>query len=168
MVRLVSHARTGGVVTTSDLRTCGFSEPAILSALRRGLLRRWGKGVYLVGPLTDDLTEARAAVAALPHGALGFEVAGQLAEFSAIAKPPIDVIVAPGKHAGRSGVRVHRIDLARRDVTRLASPSRSTATAPTAHRGRTTAITARSSTSRPTAWPRGASRRCRRSTSPRS
>ena len=36
-------ARTGGVVTTSDLRTCGFSEPAITAALRRGLLRRWGR-----------------------------------------------------------------------------------------------------------------------------
>src|SRR5689334_22986871 len=55
-------ARTGGVVTTSVLRTCGFSKPAIDAAVRRGLLRRWGRGVYLVGPLTDDLTEARAAV----------------------------------------------------------------------------------------------------------
>src|SRR5688500_8673886 len=53
-------ARTGGVVTTSDLRTCGFSEPAITTALQKGLLRRWGRGVYLVGPLTDELSEARA------------------------------------------------------------------------------------------------------------
>src|SRR5919107_128401 len=67
-------ARTGGVVTTSDLRTCGFSEPAITAALRSGLLRRWGRGVYLVGPLVDDLTEARAAAAAVPHGTLGFGV----------------------------------------------------------------------------------------------
>ena len=44
------------------LRTCGFSEPAIAAAVRRGLLTRWGRGVYLVGPLTDDLTEARAAL----------------------------------------------------------------------------------------------------------
>src|SRR5829696_8832306 len=61
-------ARSGGVVTTSDLRTCGFSEPAITAALARGLLKRWGRGVYLVGPLTDNLTEARAAALAVPHG----------------------------------------------------------------------------------------------------
>src|ERR671910_374879 len=67
-------ARAGGVVTTSILRTCGFSGPAIQSALRRGLLTRWGRGVYLVGPLTDDRTEARAALAAV-DGVLGFAVA---------------------------------------------------------------------------------------------
>jgi very-short-patch-repair endonuclease len=112
-------ARTGGVVTTSDLRTCGFTEPAITAALRRGLLRRWGKGVYLVGPITDDLTEARAAATAIPHGALGFSAAGQIARFAPIAVPPLDVIVAPGRRAGRSGVRVHRIELGERDVTRI-------------------------------------------------
>src|SRR5689334_24356145 len=61
-------ARTGGVVTTSVLRTCGFSKSAIETAVRRGRLTRWGRGVYLVGPLTDGLTEARAAAAAVPHG----------------------------------------------------------------------------------------------------
>ena len=112
-------ARSGGVVTTSDLRTCGFSEPAIQSALRRGLLTRWGRGVFLVGPLSDDLTEARAAATAMPHGVLGFAVAGQIAGFAAIAAPPVDVIVAPGRRASRVGVRVHRIELGRQDVTRM-------------------------------------------------
>src|SRR5690349_4997395 len=78
-MRLMAEAaRTGGVVTTSTLRKCGFSEPAIRSALRRGLLKRWGRGVYLVGPLTTEVTEARAALAAV-EGVLGFGVAGQLA-----------------------------------------------------------------------------------------
>lgn len=112
-------ARKGGVVTTSDLRTCGFSEAATTAALRRGLLRRWGRGVFLVGPITDDLSEARAAVAAMPHGVLGFEVAGQIARFSAVAAPPVSVIVAPGRRADRSGVRVHRLELGRWDVTRI-------------------------------------------------
>ncbi len=112
-------ARTGGVVTTSDLRTCGFSEPAITAALGRGLLKRWGRGVYLVGPLTDDLTEARAVSAAVPRGVLGFAVAGQLARIAPIAAPPLDVIVRPGRGAGRAGVKVHRIELSRRDVTRI-------------------------------------------------
>src|SRR4051794_19468150 len=53
-------ARNGGVVTTSMLRTCGFSEPAIRAAVRSGALTRWGRGVYLVGPLIDVATEARA------------------------------------------------------------------------------------------------------------
>ena len=119
-LRLAARAaRTGGVVTTSDLRTCGFSKPAIETAVRRGLLTRWGRGVYLVGPLTDDLTEARAAAAAVPHGVLGFDVAGQIACFTAVAVPPVSVIVAPGQRAGRSGVRVHRIALGRQDVTRM-------------------------------------------------
>jgi very-short-patch-repair endonuclease len=113
---MAEAARTGGVVPTSVLRTCGFSKPAIHTAKRRGLLRRWGRGVYLVGPLTDDLTEARAAMLAVPHGALGFDVAAQLARFAPIAVPPLDVIVAPDRHGERLGVRIHRIDLGRRDT----------------------------------------------------
>ena len=116
---LAEAARTGGVVTTSVLRTCGFSESAKTAALRRGLLTRWGRGVFLVGPLTDDLTEARAAAAAMPHGVLGFAVAGQVSEFAATAAPPVDVIVAPGRRASRVGLRVHRIELGRQDVTRM-------------------------------------------------
>jgi very-short-patch-repair endonuclease len=112
-------ARSGGVVTTSLLRTCGFSEPAITTALRRGLLTRWGRGVYLVGPLVDDLTEARAAALAVPGSALGFEVAAQVAKIGPIAVPPLSVIVPPGRHGERRGVRIHRIDLALRDITRM-------------------------------------------------
>ena len=116
---LAEAARTGGVVTTSVLRTCGFSESATTAALRRGLITRWGRGVFLVGPLTDDLTEARAAGAAIPHGALGFQAAAQLARIGPIAAPPLDLIVPPGRHAARAGVRVHRIALSSRDVTRF-------------------------------------------------
>src|SRR5215208_4783386 len=112
-------ARSGGVVTNSTLRTCGFSKPAIQAALRRGLLTRWGRGVYLVGPLVDDLTEPRAAAAAMPQGVLGFGAAAQLARIGPLAAPPLSVIVPPGHGASRAGVRVHRIDLAPRDITRL-------------------------------------------------
>ena len=67
------------------------------SAVRRGLLTRWGRGVYLVGPLTDDLTEARAAAA---RGAArrrwGSTWQRQLAQFGPIAAPPLDVIVRAG------------------------------------------------------------------------
>lgn len=111
-------ARGGGVVTTSDLRTCGFSEPAIRSALHRGLLKRWGRGVYLVGPLTNDLTDARAAALAVPHGTLGFHLAAQLAQIGPVALPPLDVIVSPGRRADRKRLRIHRIELTRQDVTR--------------------------------------------------
>ena len=116
---LAEAARTGGVVTTSVLRTCGFSETATTTALRRGLLTRWGRGVYLVGPVADELTEARAAVMAVPHGTLGFAVAAQLARFGPIAAPPLDVIVAPGRRADRERLRMHRIELTRRDVQRF-------------------------------------------------
>src|SRR3954464_15338201 len=87
---MAEAARTGGVVTTSTLRTCGFSEPATRTAVRRGLLTRWGRGIYVVGPLRDDNTEARAAAAAVPGGVLGFDVAAQLARFAPIATPPVD------------------------------------------------------------------------------
>jgi len=106
-------------MTTTDLRTCGFSEPSIRMAVRRGTLTRWGRGIYLVGPLVDDVTEARAVSAAVPDGALGFAVAGQLAQFAPIAVPPLSVIVPPGRHGERRGVRIHRIDLAPRDITRM-------------------------------------------------
>jgi very-short-patch-repair endonuclease len=115
---MAEAARSGGVVTTSTLRTCGFSVPAIQSALRRGLLTRWGRGVYLVGPLVDELTEARAVLAAV-GGVLGFGVAAQIARFGPVAVPPVDVIVPPDRRPRPGGVRVHRIDLTRRDVTRF-------------------------------------------------
>jgi very-short-patch-repair endonuclease len=115
---MAEAARRGGVVTTSDLRICGFSEPATRAAVRRGLLTRWCRGVYLVGPVTDDLTEARAALGAV-EGVLGFGVAGQLAQFAAIAPPPVDVIVPPSKRPRPPGVRIHRIDLGRRDVAQI-------------------------------------------------
>jgi very-short-patch-repair endonuclease len=119
-LRLAAEAaRSGGVVTTSTLRTCGFSEPAIRAAVRDGTLTRWGRGVYIVGPLTDELTEARAVAAALAHGTLGFEVAAQLAKIGPVAVPPLSVIVPPGRRAGRAGVKVHRIELTRRDVQRF-------------------------------------------------
>ena len=114
---MAEAARSGGVVTTSTLRTCGFSKPAITAAVRRGFLKRWGRGVYIVGPLTDDLTEARAAALAVPHGSLGFAVAAQLAQFGPIATPPVDVIVAPRRRADREGLVMHRMDLRQRDVT---------------------------------------------------
>ena len=116
---MAEAARTGGVVTSSTLRTCGFSKPVITAAVRRGFLTRWGRGVYLVGPLTDDLTEARAAAIAVPHGTLGFEVGAQLAHIGPIAAPPLDVIVSPTRRADRGGLRMHRIDLSPRDITRL-------------------------------------------------
>ena len=112
-------ARSGGVVTTSALRECGFSEPAIRAAVRRGLLKRWGRAVYLVGPLTDAVTEPRAALAAVPYGTLGFDGAAQLARFAPIAVPPLSVIVPPDRRPQPRGVRIHRIDLGRRDIERF-------------------------------------------------
>lgn len=107
--------REGGVLTTSELLTCGFSRDAIGTALRHGHLTRWGQGIYLVGPTTNDLTEPRAALKAVP-GTLGFQAAAQIARFAPIATPPLDVIVPPHRNATRRGVRIHRIALAPRDV----------------------------------------------------
>jgi very-short-patch-repair endonuclease len=116
---MAEAARSGGIVTTSTLRTCGFSEPAIRAAVRRGLLTRWRRGIYLVGPLAGELTEARAAALAVPEGTLGFEVAAQVARFGPLAKPPLSVIVAPDRRPKPGGLRIHRIELTRRDITTL-------------------------------------------------
>jgi very-short-patch-repair endonuclease len=85
-------------------------------ALRRGLLTRWGRGVYLVGPTQDDLTEARAALKAVPDGVLGFQAAAQITRIAPIATPPLSVIVPPHRHGTRRGVRIHRIELPQSDV----------------------------------------------------
>jgi len=115
---MAEAAKTNGVVTTSTLSTCGFSEPAIRRAKRRGLITSWGKGVYIVGPIADDLTQPRAAILAVPHGTLGFDAAGQLAQFGPLAEPPLDVIVAPDRHGERAGVLIHRIELGAKDITK--------------------------------------------------
>jgi very-short-patch-repair endonuclease len=111
-------AAEGGVLTASELRTCGLSEPAIRAAVRHGLLTRWGRGVYVVGSTTNELTEARAALKAVPGGTLGFQAAAQLARVGPIAAPPLSVIVPPQRGARPPGVRIHRIELTRRDVMR--------------------------------------------------
>ena len=55
---------------------------------------------------------------AVPHGTLGFDAAAQLAQFGPIAVPPLDVIVAPDRHGERTGVRIRRMELERRDLAR--------------------------------------------------
>ena len=116
---MAQAARSGGVVTASTLRTCGFSESATRAAVRRGLLTRWSRGIYVVGPLRDELTEPRAAALAVPYGTLGFGVGAQLARFGPIAAPPLSVIVPPDRRPKPAGVRVHRIELGRQDITRI-------------------------------------------------
>jgi very-short-patch-repair endonuclease len=134
---MAEAARTGGVVTTSTLHTCGFSKPAINAAKRRGVLTGWGHGVYLVGPITDEMTDARATMLAVPHGTLGFDVAAQLAQVRPIAKPPLDVIVAPNRHGKRRGVKIHRIELGRQDITRMKGLPCTTPAATLVHLART-------------------------------
>ena len=134
---IAEAARSGGVVTTSILRTCGFSEPATRAAVRRGLLTRWGRAIYVVGPLRDELTEPRAAAAAVPYGALGFEAGAQLARIGPIAVPPLSVIVPPTRRPKPPGVRIHRIHLTPRDVTRLGGLPATTPSVTIVHLART-------------------------------
>jgi very-short-patch-repair endonuclease len=137
-LRLAARAAgNNGVVTTSDLHTCGFSEPVIRAEVRRGHLTHWGRAVYVVGPLEDELTEARAAATAVPEGVLGFDVAAQLARVGPIAAPPVDVIVPRDRHESRRGVRIHRIELRDSDVTRLQGLQATTPTVTIVHLART-------------------------------
>jgi very-short-patch-repair endonuclease len=92
-----------------------------------------------VGPLTDEMTDARAAMVAVPYGTLGFEAAAQLAAFAPLAAPPLSVIVPPHRRPQPKGVRIHRIELGRRDVTRFEGLRYTTPAVTIAHLARTLA-----------------------------
>ena len=88
--------------------------------MRRGLLTRWGRGVYLVGPLTDDLTEARAARWRCRTGRWASRSRRSSREFGADRGAAAGRDRAAGSPRRRAtGVRIHRIELGRRDITRL-------------------------------------------------
>lgn len=103
-------ARQHGVVATSQLAVEGISRRAIARRVERGHLRRLHRGVYLLGPLKAQFTDAMAAVLACGPGAvLSYHQAGVLWGIRPPDGSPVDVTV-PGRNVrARAGIRIHRV-----------------------------------------------------------
>jgi very-short-patch-repair endonuclease/predicted transcriptional regulator of viral defense system len=116
MVRAIA-ARQHGVVTTTQLVAAGWSKDAI--ANRRGWLRRLHRGVYLVGLLEAEHSQAMAATLAIGPGAvLSHYPAAVLWALRTPREEAMHVTVAQGDRRNRPGIVVHRASLHPRDITR--------------------------------------------------
>lgn len=104
--------RQHGVVSLEELRAAGLSRDAIRHRVARGQLTRLHSGVYLVGPLTDPLTEPFAAVLACgPTAVLSHRAAAHLHGLTKERLGPIHATVSAGRPRPK-GVVVHRSPVA--------------------------------------------------------
>jgi very-short-patch-repair endonuclease len=120
-------ARRHGVVTTADLRAAGLGRGAIARRVADGRLRPLHRGVFLVGPIKDPLTDVMAAVAACgPGAAVSHHAAAALWAFRPPWHGPIDVTTTRRLHP-RQGIRLHRtrtLEATRRDGVPITTPAR--------------------------------------------
>lgn len=111
-----------GVVSRKQLLARGVSEGQIEVRVRWGRLRPLHRGVYLVGPLEVPRARVMSALlccgdtAVVGHhsGAALWRIIQPISE-----SPPIDVIIQPGNRRRRPGVRIHRMELQRDEITTL-------------------------------------------------
>jgi very-short-patch-repair endonuclease len=121
--------RQYGYVTRAQLRERGLTDEHIKARVRNGWLIRVHLGVYAMGHVREDAVAlAMAAVLACGPGAvLSHHSAAALWGFRRWSSGPIHV-TAPTCHR-RRGIRVHRCQLARREIRRhngirVTSPAR--------------------------------------------
>jgi very-short-patch-repair endonuclease len=119
-----------GVVTTAGLIAAGFGRGAIARRVADGRLRILHRGVFLVGPLKGERTDAIAAV--LACGAIAVvshHAAAAIWGFRAAWHGPIDVTTTRQLRP-RQGIRIHRArhidprDVTSRDGIPLTTPAR--------------------------------------------
>jgi very-short-patch-repair endonuclease len=114
-------ARQHGVVARSQLLAAGVGPDQVDRRVQAGQLRPQHRGVYLAGPVEAPLARVMSAVlscgasAVLSHRSAG--MLWGLLQDTAEAEP-VDVIIAPRARRLRSGVRMHRVELQRDEVTR--------------------------------------------------
>jgi very-short-patch-repair endonuclease len=113
-------AQQHGVVASRQLAAAALGRRAVAHRVAQGRLTRLHRGVYLLGPLKAQLTDAMAAVLACGDGAvLSHHAAAALHGFRAATPGPIDVTVPARNARARPGIRVHRVrQLAPAEVTR--------------------------------------------------
>jgi very-short-patch-repair endonuclease len=123
--------RQHGVIATRQLAAAGVSRDAIRHRVSQGWLKRWHRGVYLVGPLETPWSRAMAAVLAYGGGALlSHHPSGVLWTLRPPPAKTLHVTVVGRDARGRDGIRVHRVrHLHQADVTRrlgipVTSPAR--------------------------------------------
>ena len=116
-------------MTTADLVAAGLGRGAIARRVADGRLRPLHRGVYLVGPIEDDWTDAMAAALACGPGAVVSHHAAAAIWGLRPWNGPIDVTTTR-RLRRRQGIRVHRTRcLDARDITRrhgipLTTPAR--------------------------------------------
>ena len=111
-------ARQHGVVSARQLAALGVTRDAIKHRLARGWLTRLHRGVYLVGPLGDDLTSLMAAALACGRTAVvSHHAAASLHGLRPQWRGAIDVTVTEGQPRCQPGLRVHRAAVAEDERT---------------------------------------------------
>jgi hypothetical protein len=107
-----------GIVTTADLRACGLSRQAISRRAAAGHLHPLYRGVYALGH-TNISIEGRllAAVKACGPGAVLSHYAAA-AHWGMVTWDDRYPAVTTTRHVRRAGIRTHRSELPRVDVTR--------------------------------------------------
>jgi very-short-patch-repair endonuclease len=128
---LAIAARQHAVITAGQLYRAGLTRGAIRQRVASGWLRRYHRGVYLVGPIEPPLARAMAATLACGSGALlSHYPAGVYWALLPGPAHPVHVTVVARHVAGPAGVRVHRTQrLHPRDATKhhdipVTSPAR--------------------------------------------
>ena len=117
VVRLAG--RQHGIVTRWQLRRCGMSDDSVDRWLASGALRRLHRGVYWMGPVALPLGREMAAVLACgPDAAASAWTAGAIWQLERRDDRGIHVTVPPRTRRAHAGIRVHRVELLRREVTR--------------------------------------------------
>lgn len=115
-------ARQHGVVSRTQLLEMGVRAAQVAVRVRRHSLRLLQRGIYLVGPL--EVSGARLMSAVLCSGESAVVGHWSAAELWRIREPSgtssaVDVIIAPGDRRRRPGVRHHRMEIQRDEVTTI-------------------------------------------------
>jgi very-short-patch-repair endonuclease len=104
--------RQHGVVTRAQLLELGLSPKAVRHRAKTHRLRQLHRGVYLVGPIMPARAREMAAVLAIGlYAGLSHWSAAWLWRLISPQRgdTPVDVSVVGGNHAGRTGIRLHRV-----------------------------------------------------------
>ncbi len=98
------------VIGYAQLLAVGFSPDVVRNRVARGWLRRYHRGVYLVGPVEPPLARAMAATLACGDGALlSHDAAAVLWGLRPAPAGAMHVTVVGRNRGGPAGVSVHRV-----------------------------------------------------------
>ena len=110
-----------GTIARWQLGLLGFTSDAIALRLKRALLHRVYRGVYLVGHTsTNNLALPTAALLAIgPGSSLSHYTAAGLREIARLPEGIVDVTLPGAQRKSRKGLRIHGHILQPHDIRRL-------------------------------------------------